>query len=47
MQALAITQGDSAGIGPEIIARAFRDAPQHLQGCFAVGDLATMRRAAQ
>ena len=47
MQALAITQGDSAGIGPEIIARAFRDAPQHLQGCFVVGDLATMRRAAQ
>ena len=47
MQALAITQGDSAGIGPEIIAKAFRDAPQHMQGCFVVGELDTMRRAAQ
>ena len=43
---LAITQGDPAGIGPEIIAKAFRDAPQELRGCFAVGDLATLRRAA-
>ena len=47
MQALAITQGDSAGIGPEIVAKAFRDAPQHMQGCFVVGELDTMRRAAQ
>ena len=47
MQALAITQGDSAGIGPEIIAKAFRDAPQHMQGCFVVGELDTLRRAAQ
>ncbi len=47
MQALAITQGDSAGIGPEIIAKAFRDAPQHMQGCFVVGEMDTMRRAAQ
>ncbi|MDY0106761.1 MAG: 4-hydroxythreonine-4-phosphate dehydrogenase PdxA [Giesbergeria sp.] len=44
---LAITQGDPAGIGPEIVAKAFRDAPAALQGCFAVGDLATLRRAAQ
>ena len=44
---LAITQGDPAGIGPEIIAKAFRDAPERLQGCFAVGDVATLRRAAQ
>ena len=44
---IAITQGDSAGIGPEIIARAFRDSPQDLRGCFVVGDVATMRRAAQ
>ncbi len=43
---IAITQGDPAGIGPEIIAKAFRDAPQDTQGCFVVGDLATMRRAA-
>ena len=44
---LAITQGDPAGIGPEIIAKAFRDAPERLRGCFAVGDVATLRRAAQ
>lgn len=43
---IAITQGDPAGIGPEIVAKAFRDAPQDLQGCFVVGDLATLRRAA-
>lgn len=47
MTLLAITQGDSAGIGPEIIAKAFRDAPAELRGCFAVGDLETLRRAAQ
>ena len=44
---IAITQGDPCGIGPEIIAKAFRDAPDDLQGCFVVGDLATLRRAAQ
>ena len=44
---LAITQGDSAGIGPEIIAKAFRDAPGDLRGCFVIGDVATLRRAAQ
>ncbi len=47
MQAIAITQGDPAGIGPEIVAKAFRDAPDVLRGCFAVGELATLRRAAQ
>ena len=46
MQTIAITQGDPAGIGPEIVAKAFRDAPDVLRGCFAVGDLATLRRAA-
>ena len=46
-KAIAITQGDSAGIGPEIIAKAFRDAPQVMQGCFVVGDVATLRRGAQ
>ncbi|WP_422845549.1 4-hydroxythreonine-4-phosphate dehydrogenase PdxA [Acidovorax sp. M2(2025)] len=46
-QALAITQGDPAGIGPEIVAKAFRDAPAQLKGCFVVGDVATLRRAAQ
>lgn len=43
---IAITQGDSAGIGPEIIAKAFRDAPEVMRGCFVAGDLATMRRGA-
>lgn len=43
---IAITQGDSAGIGPEIVAQAFRDAPDVLRGCFVVGEWATLRRAA-
>ena len=42
---LAITLGDPAGIGGEIVAKAFRDAPQLTAGCFVVGDLAHMRRA--
>ncbi|MBD9401264.1 4-hydroxythreonine-4-phosphate dehydrogenase PdxA [Comamonas sp. CMM02] len=46
-KAIAITQGDSAGIGPEIIAKAFRDQPALLQGCFVAGDVATMRRGAR
>ncbi len=44
---LAITLGDAAGIGPEIIAKAFRDAPELTRGCFVVGDAATLRRATQ
>ena len=44
---IAITQGDPAGIGPEIIVKAFRDAPAQTLGCFVAGDLATLRRAAQ
>jgi hypothetical protein len=44
---IAITPGDIAGIGPEIVAKAFRDAPDVLQGCFLVGDVALMRAAAQ
>ncbi len=47
MNPIAITQGDPSGIGPEIIAKAFRDAPGDLRGCFVVGDVATLRRAAQ
>jgi 4-hydroxythreonine-4-phosphate dehydrogenase len=43
---IAITMGDAAGIGPEIIVKAFRDAPDVLHGCFVAGDLATLRRAA-
>ena len=47
MKAIAITQGDSAGIGPEIVAKAFRDAPQDLRHCFVVGDVETLRRASE
>jgi 4-hydroxythreonine-4-phosphate dehydrogenase len=43
---ILITMGDGAGIGPEIIAKAFRDAPGELAGCVVVGDVATLRRAA-
>jgi len=37
--------GDAAGIGPEIIAKAWRSSPAVLAGCVVVGDVATMRRA--
>jgi 4-hydroxythreonine-4-phosphate dehydrogenase len=43
---MVITMGDAAGIGPEIIVKAFRDAPEQLQGCVVVGDMAVMQRAA-
>ena len=43
---IAITMGDPAGIGPEIIAKAFRDSPDVAAGCFVAGDVTTMRRAA-
>ena len=43
---LVITMGDPAGIGPEIIAKAFRDEPALLAGCVVAGDVAAMRRAA-
>lgn len=42
---LLITMGDAAGIGPEIIIKAFRDAPADLAGWVVVGDVATLRRA--
>ncbi len=44
---IAITMGDPAGIGPEIICRSFRDAPEVARGCFVAGDLATLRRGAR
>lgn len=44
---VVITMGDPAGIGPEIIAKAFRDEPARLAGCVVAGDVAVMRRAAQ
>ena len=42
---IAITPGDPCGIGPEIIARAWSDAPEVTQGCFVAGDVGLMRRA--
>jgi 4-hydroxythreonine-4-phosphate dehydrogenase len=45
-QPLAITLGDCAGIGPEIIAKAFRQAPGLLRGCFVAGELNALRRGA-
>jgi 4-hydroxythreonine-4-phosphate dehydrogenase len=41
----AITMGDAAGIGPEIIAKAFLQSPHATGGCFVAGDVQTMRRA--
>lgn len=43
---IAITLGDPAGIGPEIIARAFAEAPEVLRGCFVAGEAACLRRGA-
>ncbi len=45
LKPLLITMGDAAGIGPEIIARAFSEAPAEMAGCVVVGDVATLRRA--
>ena len=45
MRPMAITLGDPAGIGPEIIVKAFRDAPELTRGCFVAGDVATLRAA--
>jgi 4-hydroxythreonine-4-phosphate dehydrogenase len=44
---IAITMGDAAGIGPEIIVKTFLDAPDLTRGCFVVGHVATLRRAAR
>jgi 4-hydroxythreonine-4-phosphate dehydrogenase len=43
---MAVTLGDAAGIGPEIIVKAFRDAPEQMQGCVVIADVAVMQRAA-
>ena len=45
MSRIAITMGDPAGIGPEIIARAFAEHPDAMRNCFVVGDVGCMRRA--
>lgn len=42
---IAITPGDPCGIGPEIIAKAWRDAPEMTRGCFVAGDVGLIRRA--
>ncbi|MDE2606411.1 MAG: 4-hydroxythreonine-4-phosphate dehydrogenase PdxA [Burkholderiales bacterium] len=44
MKPIAVTLGDPAGIGPEIIAKAWLQEPGLLRGCFVVGDLACLRR---
>lgn len=46
MLPIAITQGDAAGIGPEIIAKCFAAHPHTLRGCFVAGDVQVMRNAA-
>ena len=42
---IALTLGDAAGIGPEIIAQSFLREPEMLHGCFVAGDVQAMRRA--
>jgi len=42
---IAITLGDAAGIGPEIIAKSFLQEPALLQGCFVWGDVGVVRKA--
>jgi 4-hydroxythreonine-4-phosphate dehydrogenase len=42
---LAITMGDAAGIGPEIIAKAYASQAVQMQGSFVAGDVQAMRRA--
>ena len=42
---IALTPGDPCGIGPEIIARAWREQAQLVRGCFVAGDVGVMRRA--
>jgi 4-hydroxythreonine-4-phosphate dehydrogenase len=44
MNSIAITIGDPAGIGPEIIAKAYAQEPALTRGAFVVGDLACLRR---
>jgi 4-hydroxythreonine-4-phosphate dehydrogenase len=44
---IAITMGDPAGIGPEIIAMLYRDYADAMQGTLVVGDAAVMRRACE
>lgn len=43
---LALTMGDPAGIGGEILVKAFAAEPALTAGCFVAGDVAHLRRAA-
>jgi 4-hydroxythreonine-4-phosphate dehydrogenase len=42
---IAITMGDAAGIGPEIIAKLYQNQSGVTRGTFVAGDVLTMRRA--
>lgn len=44
-QPIVLTPGDPCGIGPEIVARAWCQAPESTRGCFVAGDVGLMRRA--
>lgn len=46
MKPIAITLGDPAGIGPEIVAKAYAQAPELTRGSFVAGDLECLRRGA-
>jgi len=41
---IAVTMGDPAGIGPEIILKAFAQQPVDMHGCCVVGNVSVMRR---
>ncbi len=44
---IAISMGDPAGIGPEIVSQVFRRRPEWSRHCVVFGDVACMRRAAE
>ena len=44
---LAVSMGDPAGIGPEIIVKAWAQDPAAMAHCCVAGDLAVLQRAVQ
>lgn len=42
---IVLSMGDPAGIGPEIIVKAFRERPSLMQHVVVAGDVATVRHA--
>lgn len=42
---IAITMGDAAGVGPELIVKLYRDEPELALGTFVAGDVQTLRKA--